>query len=295
MPIPAIIAASAIGAAGSLASGVMGASAAKKAAKAQTEAADKAAALQRDSAVQARIDAYPWAMQGAQAMYQYMDELGISRPETMILPDLTQGPFNANGNTQSQIPASAPANASANPAQGQGNHLQSFGKQRGLGGVSDARVQTTANTLASPFQSPSQMKFTARKGFQETPGYQFQIQQGEQGVRNNLAALGMKNSGSALKALTRFRSGLADQEYGNYLNRLAGVAGMGQSQVNSTNALTTNAANNIGQNYQNAGEARASGYVGAANSWNNALSSISNNVGGALGAYKPKPGNRWIS
>lgn len=116
------------------------------------------------------------------------------------------------------------------------------------------------------------------------PGYQFMVEEGERGVMNNLAAMGMKNSGSALKALTRFRTGLANQEYGTYLNRLAETAGMGQTQINRTNDLTQVAAGNIGRAHQDAGAARASGYVGAANSWQNAIGGAVNNISGGLGA-----------
>jgi hypothetical protein len=99
----------------------------------------------------------------------------------------------------------------------------------------------------------------------------------------------MKNSGAALKALTRFRSGLANQEYGTWLNRIADAAGMGQTQVNTTNALTQQGAVNAGNTIQQGGAARASGYVGAANSWTNALGNFSNNMGSALGNYD----NNW--
>lgn len=133
------------------------------------------------------------------------------------------------------------------------------------------------------YPSPGKMPMTKSLGFQETPGYRFAVEQGERGVTNNLAALGMKNSGAALKKLTEFRTGLANQEYGNYLNRLAAMAGMGQTQTNTTNSLTQTAAGNIGNTLQDAGAARASGYIGSANAWGNALASGTNQIGNALG------------
>lgn len=234
----AIIGAAAIGAAGSVASGVMGANAAKKAGDAQARAADSAAMaqveaaqisagvqreglqFQKDTYAMARDDAAPWMAAGREALDKYRTELGL------------QG-----GNS----------------------------------------------------------------AFKETPGYRFMVGEGEKGVINNLAALGMKNSGAALKALTRFRTGLANQTYDNYLNRLQGAAGMGQAQVNSLNSLGNNVAGSvqaglqgIGNTYQDAGQARASGYLnagqakasgimGAANAWQNALSSGVGNVSNALG------------
>ena len=121
--------------------------------------------------------------------------------------------------------------------------------------------------------------------FQATPGYQFQVDEAEKGAVNHLGALGMKNSGAALKALTKLRSGLANQEYSNYLGRISGVAGVGQNQVNTTNSLAANSALSQGQLMQDAGAARASGYVGQANAWTGALNNIGNTLG-TWGAYK---------
>ena len=115
--------------------------------------------------------------------------------------------------------------------------------------------------------------------FQATPGYQYQVDEAEKGAVNHLSALGMKNSGAALKALTKLRSGLANQEYSNYLGRISGVAGVGQNQVNQTNSLAQNSALNTGQLMQDAGAARASGYVGAANAWTGALNNMGNTLG----------------
>lgn len=293
MPIAGAI----IGVGGSLISGAMGSSASKKAAKAQSEAAHEAAQVQRDAITQSRIDSYPWALSGATAMYKYMDELGIPRPQTPILPDLTQGPFGVGGTAQT-------AQQPAQPVQ-QTNALQSilgnrFGPMSSQAGIPDfspvqPAAQPAQNALApSPYKSPSEIPMTADKGFQETPGYQFQVEEGEKGVLNNLAALGMKNSGAALKALTRFRTGLANQEYGNYLNRLAGVAGMGQSQTQSNNNMLMTGASNVGNALQNAGEARASGYVGSANAWQNAIGSGVKSINNALGQMSYGMGTNYF-
>ena len=124
---------------------------------------------------------------------------------------------------------------------------------------------------------------TFRSGFRETPGYKFLVEEGEKGAINNLAALSMKNSGAALKALTRFRVGLADQTRNNYLDRLSAASTGGQAQVSQNAQLGANFANNASQTIQDGAAARASGYVGGANAWSNALSNFSNQAGWALG------------
>lgn len=119
--------------------------------------------------------------------------------------------------------------------------------------------------------------------FKATPGYDWRVKQGEQGVMNNLSALGMKNSGKALKALESFRQGIASQEYGTWMDRLAGVSGAGQQTSNSMAGYAQNAGNSMGQTMQNAGQARASGYVGSANAWTGAMNSAANFMGQAMG------------
>jgi len=125
------------------------------------------------------------------------------------------------------------------------------------------------------------------------PGYQFRLQQGQQGVKRSAAAQGGLLSGAALKAMARFSQGLASDEYGaaynrfnndqsTQYNRLASLAGVGQQATNqvgqaSQNAYGTianagmNTSNAIQNNLTGAGNARASGYVGVGNAINNGL------------------------
>ena len=272
----------AIAAVGGLASAAIGASASKKAAAAQSDAADKAAQVQRDAITQARIDAYPWALTGANALYVLMDELGIPRPKTPILPDLTQGPFGVGGSTTAQPqPAQTLAPQPQNPRNnmmGSGSASEPGNQQPFMGNVQPTTAAPVAGT-PSPFKPPDQIPMTAATGFRETPGYQFRVSEGEKGVLNNLAALGMKNSGKALKSLESFRQGLADQTYDNWLNRIAGVAGSGQTQTNTNNSQMLGTASQIGGLMQDAGQARASGYVGAANAWQNGIGGVANALG----------------
>jgi hypothetical protein len=278
MPVAAIagIASAGLGLVGS----AMGASAANKAADAQAKSAEKSIQFQKDTAVQGRIDSYPWALEGAQAMYMYMDELGIPRPQTPILPDLTQGPlgYNPGAAKPKNQPNSMVNTTSQFIPQGGAHNNGGTGMGRNPNYMAPG-TQTAAAPAPNAIGSPNTIPMTAKKGYQESPGYQFQVQQGEQGVLNNLSALGMKNSGKALKSLETFRQGVANQDYGSWLNRIAGVAGMGQSQVNTNNSMAQNTAQNVGQTMQDAGAARASGYVGAANAWSTGL----NGVGNALG------------
>lgn len=119
--------------------------------------------------------------------------------------------------------------------------------------------------------------------YEESEGYKFAVQEGEKGALSNLAALGMTNSGAALKQLTKFRMGLASQDYGTWYNRKAALAGAGQTQSTALASAGQNYANQAGNFMQNAGAARASGYVGISNAINDGINNFAYALGGMPG------------
>ena len=114
--------------------------------------------------------------------------------------------------------------------------------------------------------------------FEASPGYQFRFDEGNRAVDRSAAARGLLHSGAAIKAQQRFGQGLASQEFGDWWNRLAGVAGVGMSATQGTSAAGANAANNISAAYQGAGNARASSYA-------NTGSAINSGINNVLSAY----------
>jgi hypothetical protein len=121
---------------------------------------------------------------------------------------------------------------------------------------------------------------------QSMPGYQFQLQQGNQAVQRNLAAQGLLGSGAAGKALTQYGQGFASNYANQYTNGLQSLAGLGQTSAAQTGAMGANAANQIGSNQIYAGNAQASGYANQANAVNQGLSGLT----GALGQYQIQQG-----
>lgn len=109
-------------------------------------------------------------------------------------------------------------------------------------------------------------------GFYADPGYQFRMDEGNKAVERSAAARGGLLSGATMKAMTRYSQGLASSEYGNYTNRLASLAGVGQTASNTMGSLGTNYANAAGNNMMDAANARASGYIGSSNAINNGIS-----------------------
>ena len=147
-------------------------------------------------------------------------------------------------------------------------------------------------------QALSQYQAELSGGFKESPGYDWSVKQGEEGIVNNLGSLGLKGSGVALKGITDYRMGRANQEYGNYLNRLSGLAGVGMNansqgnalmgnmnaQAGQFNSLGANYASNAGNTMMGTGQAQAAGYMGQSNAFNKGMQGFSNNIGGMLGA-----------
>ncbi len=111
---------------------------------------------------------------------------------------------------------------------------------------------------------------------QADPGYQFRLDQGQKALDNRLRAGGKFYSGTALKAGADYNQGFASNEFSNVYNRLAGIAGTGQTATTATGQFGQNAAQGVAANETGMGNARASGYVGVGNAINSGISNYNN-------------------
>lgn len=98
--------------------------------------------------------------------------------------------------------------------------------------------------------------------FFQSPDYNFAMGQGTQAVERSAAARGLLGSGSTLKSLNAFGQGLASQQYGNYMNRLAGLSGQGQNSAQSLAGVSNAFQQNYGQGLFNKGNIQASEHLG---------------------------------
>ena len=122
-----------------------------------------------------------------------------------------------------------------------------------------------------------------------SPGYQFRFGEGVRAVDSSAASKGHLFSGGTLKDLVRFGQGVGADDFNDQFNRTASVAAGGQ-QVNQTlGSLGAQNAAGIADLRTQQGNARASGYVGQANSWigginnvNDRLSSLAKMFGGGM-------------
>lgn len=96
--------------------------------------------------------------------------------------------------------------------------------------------------------------------FTASPDYQFALTEGLKGLDRSAAARGALWSGGADADRMAYASGLATQNYGNYYNRLASLAGLGQTTASGLGTLGANYASNAGNLALGAANARASSY-----------------------------------
>jgi len=261
---------------------VVSANGAKQAGNAAARGADAATAETARQYDTTRADLAPYRTTGTGALNRLGRLFG--------LPTTTPEQFSAN---QDQLFGDTylPAGTTSTNRGGGNYDVMNGGKligslhRGGPNGIFNAADGVDINALRQTNQqatTPTTPAGPDMSAFFQSPGYQFRRDEGTRGIANNFGASGGAFSGNALKALAEFNSGLASQEFGNYVNQLGTIAGIGQSSTNQTAAYGADAANSAGRNALYAGDARASGIEGQASAINNGI----NQLGGLAGYYR---------
>ena len=122
------------------------------------------------------------------------------------------------------------------------------------------------------------------------PGYQFGLTQGQQALDRKAAAAGGRVSGAALKAASQYATDYATNGYGaayqrrqDRLNRLAALAGIGQTSTMGTAQAGAQSSSAVGNLISNQGNATGAAQIAQGNIWGNAANQL-----GAVG-------QRWAS
>lgn len=123
----------------------------------------------------------------------------------------------------------------------------------------------------------------AQQQFQNSPGYQFALDQGVQARNRAAGAGGMALSGAQLKDLQGFGQGLQNQEWGTHLAGLSGLYDAGRQTAVQGQGLQTPLWMQTAQNQTDKGTARAAGTMGAANARQNAFSDVLGFAGDLFG------------
>lgn len=133
-------------------------------------------------------------------------------------------------------------------------------------------------------------------GFKASPGYQFRLEEGLKAIERSAAARGNLRSGATMKSIGRFAEGTASAEYENFANRLAALAGVGQTATNSTAQAGQQFASGTSQNLLAAGNARASAYANTGNAINQGVTNLASAYLYNKGYGKPpKPATGGVS
>lgn len=276
--------------------------------KAQTKAADRAAdisqrssdqqiALQRDmfdrlwSGTQVQRDA------GDAATRMMAQLMGLSLPAGSQTPQ-TQPP-QPNQPNQPTLPVS-PATSGGGRFGGGSNALMSFGSlapadadmtqspmsQNALGGAPQPQVmplqpggpQVLPGQPGTPAPTGTPNALNPTDWLRSTPGYQFNLDEGQRAMNASLAARGGLLSGDAGREAIRYGQNYGDRIYADQFNRLAGIAGTGQTAQSQGQQAGTNYANNSSSILNN----NANNQMGSSYARGNALSGFWGNVSGSI-------------
>lgn len=265
---------------------VIGGVASNMAAKKGSDAAGEATDLQRNQYDQTRADQAPWRQAGQIALNQIVSGLGgdpaANQPAAL---QKTQENFDRNAYLANNPDVAA---AGVDPyfhylRYGQGEGRTFTFTPEALAAQSSLQSQPTAQMQGDP-QGEFNRSFTLAD-FQKDPGYEFRLNQGLDAVQGSRAAKGSMFSGATLKALQDYGSDYASSEYGKAydrfnndrtqrFNRLATVAGIGQTATNNVGTAGANFAKNASSNIMSGANASAAGTIGVANSINGGLSNL---------------------
>jgi hypothetical protein len=165
----------------------------------------------------------------------------------------------------------------------------------GLGAPTDGN---TYGSLMKPFNAQTWEQW-------KDPGYDFQLQQGQQALQNSQAAKDGVLSGAALKDLIGFNQGMANTAYqnafGRYMsqndatyNRLSSLLGIGENAAAGVGNTGAQVTSNIANTLTSGANAQAAGTIGSANAWSGGLNNaagfyaLRNMIGGGGGSSVPQ-------
>lgn len=277
-------------------SGLVSSNASKRASKSQQSAAEQANQLQLQQQQQAREDMAPWRNAGSNALDVIQRGLGMGRPGL----DRSRSNFDAVAYLRENPDVRSTGYMDFHLRGGKSMEdvaWQHFQDAASRGDMRQGKFWYNDPTAQPEGQTPPEGAAALNFGdlfrdfkesdYKEDPGFKFRLKQGEEAINRNALAAGRYDSGAVLKALQEYNSGLASQEYGNAyqrwkadqadkFNRLAGLAGVGQSATQAGNAAAQNAAQYMGNNMMGAGNAAAAGVVGQANAINSGIGNAMN-------------------
>ena len=247
--------------------GLLGARSASKAADAQSAAAQAQIDLQREIYQKTSRKFQPYYQAGNNALAAYMYEMGLGAAPTvggtpLTIQKITQGEQGGGWGDDSIL------------SNRQKSMIEGYFAQNGVdlnagpnGGDTFRVGGKTFDTMAEArkYATENARGASEYQGFTATPGYQFRVDEGNNAINAMAGARGGLVSGATMQALQERGQNLATEEYGNYMNRLSGLTGMGMSAAGNQASAGANYASGASNALANQGNAQAAGYIGQRN------------------------------
>lgn len=311
----------AIGGIGSLIGGGLQAGAATDAASIQAAAANRAADLQFQEFQQSQKNLAPYVQSGVPAVGALQTLTGVAPagPQAPATPAWAQANTPVTSDQVNQIFQTLlgrPVDPSyAQQIVSQGIPVsqyyqtvaggQEYQQRLASGQVQGAGPSSTGNPLTAPLTTPFQSTQLGQtltglltpgqqaNWLAQTPGYQFQLDQGLKATQNSFAAQGLGTSGAAMKGTAQFAEGLAGTSYqsivgdyntmwNNYMNQnqnifsqLYNQATLGENAAATSGSQAIQGASAIGNTLTSGAAATAGGIMGSANALTSGLSNAS--------------------
>lgn len=124
----------------------------------------------------------------------------------------------------------------------------------------------------------------AMKQLQQSPGYQFQFNQGLNALDASAASRGMLLSGAQQKDVTQYGQGFAQNAWNSYLAQISNMANMGQNAAANLGGIGAQSGANIGSSMMAAGQGQANMWGGVANAVNQGLGYFAGSYGNSGGS-----------
>lgn len=265
----------------------------------QNAGTDAAMNLQAQIYNQNRQDMMPWLNQGKAGINRLGYLLGTSPIDDKTITE--QFGFNKAGTpveTRARIPGSDSYNQYGQGTEylvdGSWTQWEPGNAMNKISPENQAKIDAEIARQKNDPAYGSLTKSFGKEDFQTDPGYDFRMAEGQKAIERSAAAKGGLLSGAAIKAANRFSQDTASNEYQNaynrfnqnqtnLYNRLAGIAGSGQTASSNLASQGQTYANNTGSLLQERANTNAAGNVAQQNAFNTGLSSIGSSLGGLFG------------
>lgn len=146
-------------------------------------------------------------------------------------------------------------------------------------------LNTLENTYNQLLQNPGQTMNQIGSGFQASPGYQYNVEQATNAANQAAAAGGMLGTPEEQQQLAGTVSGLANQDYYNYLNNALGLYGQGLSGMQGINQMGYNASDQLARTLKDVLESQSKASMAQQYAENQRSAAESSGFGDVLGGF----------